>query len=511
MRKLVAALSVLAISAGPVLAQGTYPCGPALEIKAIDGDGSGFSFKTGNPSGPSDWFGVDFDNTLNSCTLIALCVSLSDIGNPNKDANIGRIGIYPDNLFVDTTGATPDVGNPIAECPSAPANGAGCATPFYFLVPVTHLGDQNVHISYNHSPGDSALFVCSDGSSPPSGKSNLTTTSYTTPATALGVDWKIRAGVVPSALGGASFLINGATSSTVQQLDSVGLTFQGPAGSFGALMAFALCTPTGVPVLVIEPILIIGIGGYLPDQTTICATLACTVPAITANFCTVYLDPTDTKPNGKPKLKSSNAATLVIQANPSACGFCYGQQDDGAVGASAWSTTKPAGSTDWFNVKHGTPSPASGVSTLTGVQVANVVSNAACGGIVGNPSGGYQEVGIYAADLVQDSTGNTPNVAAAVSSVGPAVVPNGQLDWAYPATFYDTPDVAASGTVIYHAGVNWGTGDTCIFVTGDDSSAAGPDPCGTIPSSTSFSSSDGYATNAVNFSQVNWLMKVNWK
>jgi hypothetical protein len=509
MRKLFAALGALAVVAAPAAAQGTYANPNALECIRQDGGQGGFAFKTGNPSGPSDWFSVDFNNELSSCELVALCVQVSDTGNPNKNAAIGRIGIYPDNLFVDPTGATPDVGNPIAESATClNANGAGCNTTFFFTVPLMHLGDENVHISYNHCPGDSSLFVCSDGTSPASGRSSLSTSSYSAPGPVLGVDWKIGAGVVPKvATQNGRILLNGSTATAVKQLGNVAVSFYGPEGSAGQ---FFLLTVLGSPLGGPLPI---GFGGPLPDATSVTGFVSCSVPAVPPPgipIGAIYLDPTDTKPNGKAKLKSAIPALLAILTSPAACGFCYGQQDDGAVGLGAWTTAIPTGTGDWFNVRHGTPSPASGVMTLTGVEIATVVSSA-CGNIVGNPAGGWDEVGIYPSDLAQDSSGGTPDTANPAANVAPVTIPNGTLQWGYPASFVDTADISASTSIVYHAAVKWDTMDSCMRVTADDSTSVGPDPCGVIPSSTSYSTLDGYATNAVAFSQVNWLLKIDWK
>jgi hypothetical protein len=516
MRKLFAALGVLALVAGPAAAQGTYNCPDALEGVTQDDGGGGFAFKTGNPSGPSDWFSVDFNNELASLKIVAICVKLLDAGNPNKSPAIGKMGIYPDNLFLDPTGATPDIGNPIVErAIMAAADAEGCGDVLYFTInPPIHLTSaQGVHVSYNHKPGDSVLFVCSDGTGPASGRSSLSTNGYATPGPVLGVDWNFGVGVVPQVQSITNrFLINGSLAAVAGQLEQVALSFYGPDGSDthpGSLYMVVLQPPFGT-AKVLGP-LPTWFGGPISTASTVCGLIDCQVPAvpIPIPLRAIYLDVIDTKPNGKAKLKQSNVASLLITANPTACGKCYGQKDDGAVGLGAWTTAIPTGSGDWFNVRHGTPSLASGVMTLTGVQIATVVSFGTCGGIVGNPAGGWDAVGIFPEDLAQDSSGGTPDQGNPAAAVAPLPIANGTLQWGYPAAFANTPDIA--GGPSYHAAVKWDTADSCMRVTADDSTAAGPDACGTIPSSTSFSTVDGYATNALAFSQVNWLLKIDWK
>ena len=175
-------------------------------------------------------------------------------------------------------------------------------------------------------------------------------------------------------------------------------------------------------------------------------------------FNVYWLDTTVVKANGKHPILASNTAAMTLVSSTACNGLCFGQRDDGTFDGFVFRVSNPAGSNDWFSVRHGTPSLALGVSTLTGVEVATWDF---CG------TGGtrsWAEVGIYPANLSIASNGSLPDVANPLATVGGAsapVAPNTR-DWGYPATLYDTPDVLANTTTIYHTAtagfastINW--------------------------------------------------------
>jgi hypothetical protein len=146
-------------------------------------------------------------------------------------------------------------------------------------------------------------------------------------------------------------------------------------------------------------------------------------------------------------LQKSNSVTLTVTPNNDGCTFCFGQKDDGAFDGFVFKVNRPAGNNDWFNNKHGTISPASGVSLLTGV---NVATWDVCGGLGST----YEEVGIYPANLFLSSAGALPDLANPIATVGGLPVAGAQ-DWGYPAHFADTADVVPVPFINDHAAVNW--------------------------------------------------------
>jgi hypothetical protein len=497
MRKLLTSIASLAL-ATTAFGQASYPCPDALDMVGFDDGGSETIWKIGNPSGPSDWFNVDFDNLLASRTIIGVAPAF-DESTLNLSPSWAKTGIYPDNLSIDSTGTTPDIANPIAEVVSGNVIFGNDCNFNPFTIPLLHLTTAtNTHVAFQHTGGDSAMWMCSDTSSTPVGRSYFTSAGYASPAVSFGLNWMLRVGTVPLGAAANIFLINGGTAATVTHLQSVALSFYGSAPG-------QLCGLFTAPPLPIGSVLFVntGLNGPLPHAWTICGPVQCNTPInIAITFNVFWLNTQLTKPNGKFAILKSNTSGMLVTSNPAGCGFCFGQKDDGALDNFAWKVNQPAGSNDWFNVQHGAPSGFSGVTSLTGVEIANW-DFCGTGG-----TGSWAEVGIY----VEHSTITfAPDVSAPLATVGGASAPYAPAaaDWGYPSPFYDTADVAANTTTIYHAAAQWNTGDSCLFVA-SDTTATGPDPCGTLPNSTSFSSPDGYTATIGNLSTANWLMKIDW-
>lgn len=492
MRKFFASLAVLAM-AGTAFGQAVYSCPSALSYPGFDDAGSEFIWKLGNPSGPSDYFSVDYDATLSGRTVVAMAPAIDD-SSAALLPTFARVGLYGDNLGLDATGATPDMTVVIKQVTgSATQLNRNCAFTPFTVTPIT-MGATNVHAVFQFTPGDSSMWLCGDSSSTPSGRSYLSADAYVTPAAAVTRNHMIRVGAVPTTNAAGTLLFNGVTAATVQHLQVVAVSFYATiSGQF-----WALFTAPPLPIGKVGPILPTGFGGPISRASTLCGTLQCNAPVgFPLSFNAFYL-------NTSMKIKKSATATLTATANRAGCGFCFGQNDDGALDGNAFKANQPAGTQDYFSVKHGTPAPSSGVNTLTGVEVATWDF---CG--TGGP-GNWQEVGIYPADLGADALGRVPNLGAPIATVGGASAPvtPGATDWGYPAHFYDTVDAAANSSTIYHSAAQWVVGDSCLWIA-SDVTGTGPDPCGPLPNTSSFTTTDAYATLGI-ASSLNWIIKTDW-
>jgi hypothetical protein len=495
MRKFVASLALLAM-AGSAFGQSIYSCPDALEYPGFDDGGSEFIWKLNNPSGASDYFSVDFDSLLAGTTVRGVAPA-QDESTAALSPTFARTGIYGDNLTLDPLGNTPDLSSPLVEITgSSVFIGLDCKfTPFN--VPGAgglSMGSTNVHVVYQFEPNDSSMWLCGDSSSTPSGRSFNSADAYTTPATSVTRNHMIRVGIVPSAAASGTLLFNGVAAATVEHLQPVSVSFYGPATG----LFWALFTAPPLPIAKVGPILPTGFGGPIPSASTLCGTLQCNAPVnFPLSFNAFYL-------NIAMAIKKSTTATLTATPNNAGCGFCFGQDDDGAMDISAFKASNPSTTLDWFNVKHGSPSPASGVSNLTAVEVCTWDFCGTAG------PGNWAEVGIYPADLAADALGRVPNIGSAVATVGGAsasVTPS-TADWGYPAHTYGMGSNPVGSSTIYHSAVNWVGGDSCLWIAAD-TTGTGPDPCGTLPNSASFTTSTGYATLGV-ASSLNWMIKIDW-
>lgn len=484
---------VVFLMAGPGIGQAIYACPEELSYPGFDDGQSEFIWKLGNPSGPSDYFSVDFDATLAGLRVVAIAPAIDD-SSPALVPRFARVGIYPDNpLFL---GATPDLSNPIAEVQGTGIQRDGDCQFLPFVLPDGPLlmGNGGLHLVFQFAPGDSSLWLCGDSSDAPAGRSYHSADGFLSPATQVNRNHMIRVGVLPPDASAGMLLFNGAATTTVQQLDTVVVSFYGSRP--GQLWALYGAPP--LPVSRMGPVQVTGQSGSYPRASSFCGTIQCNAPVgLSLNFNAFYLD-------AGGKIRQSLPATLTVTDARALCGHCFGQADDGDMDMTAFKVNQPAGTEDYFNVKHGSPSPSSMVNVLTGVDVATWDFCGTAG------PGHWEEVGIYPADLVADAAGRVPDLAAPIANVGglSAPVPPNAADWGYPARFYDTTDVPANTTVLYHSTVQWVAGDSCLWI-GADSNGTGPDPCGSLPGTTSFSTSDGYTTFPT-ASSFHWMIKIDW-
>lgn len=463
---------------------------------AIDDGSYESSWKTNNPSTASDWFNVDYGGLVTGVTAGAIALSVNDtqgFGGSYAELSL-RTSAAPGVPDISATGL-------IAASPSNPVN---AGLPFGqlqgYAIPCVTLG-SDVHVAVNWNAGDTNLWVAADSNSTAQNRSYFTGNNYTT-SFGFAVDWSLQIGGFAAGSEG-TLLVNGASSAAVMQKDRVCLTFTGCQSGitgalylasplfFGPLLPLSFTTTGGI------------LGGPCDNQWSICSGTDCNTPSVGATgplgFVSFYLDPCNLKANGKPSAQVSSTATLTINLNTTCVG-CFGQKDDGILDAYIWKVNNPGGPSDWFNVNHGSPNAASGINNLTGVELS---SWDFCGF---GPS--WAEVGIYPDNGANPGTPDIANPYGAVN--GPTMAP-GAGDWAYPATFYDTPDFGASPANTYHAAMKWQTGDTCVWVGSDtdgtDSSCG--NPISTGPYCSDGSASD-YSTGAAPFTTAHWMAKIDW-
>jgi len=493
---LVAGAAAPLTSAQTIDVRGFYRCG-------FD-DGTGESgWKVNAPTTLGDFFSVDFDRECAGTKVVALCVDTFETGTVAKN---GRLGIYPDDLTISPSGDTPDLGSPLAEmlCPTGLNGASSCSGGIGYDIADVALGSTGVHAAYVQAPGDSVLWLCADSNGPVAGRSYFTTNSYATPAIPFTVNWMIGLCSVPRS---GQFFVNGEKDATIIEGEDIVLDLWGNFSKTGE--RFLVCYKalgrsfwlpvagrtgdgSGVPWI-----------GRLGPFVYPCG-YGVPLP-LTIDFTAVWEDTCDVKPSGRPRLRLSDAARLTIETDPTLCGCldpCFGVKDEGILGATIWKVQNPAGSLDFFNVNHGT-APKIPV-TITGVEA---MTWEFCGA-----TQCWQDVGVYAGDNPVDPSGNTPGTPLAQIGCRKAVIPAYASDWAYPATYYDTPDLETNTTIVYHGAVQWKSGDTCVWIGSDTCDChGGPySDCSKLPSDSSFFTLDGYATPAILFSSANWQIKLDW-
>jgi len=294
------------------------------------------------------------------------------------------------------------------------------------------------------------------------------------------------------------FWVNGGTSTTIDELDTVALLFVGNCG-FQPFMIFltncvgALITPA------INLVFFTGIGAVDDAGNTACIAAAWPCEAFHGTLClgTVYKECPPSK-----KIKISNDVAITVN-HDTGCdpptNAPYGKKDDGILDSFIWKVNNPAGSGNWFNVHHG-PVPSS-VSTLTGVDVAtwNFCSLA-------SP---WNQVGIYDSNLTLDPSGGTPRLPGLAVVFGQQT-PAAQSDWGCPATLFDTPDLVVPGSVDLHSAVKWQTADSCLWLGSDTDGTDDAFSNTQIPATCTYFALDNFAAPAIQFSPANWMIRILW-
>ncbi len=509
----------------------------------FDDGGAETSWKVFNPTGAGDAFNVDFDLMAGGMDVTGIAVQTYQ-SSSSGPIGLKYVMLAPDNLTVDSLGTTPDINAPLSILGSlsgtvtitgTPGISAGfCPSTVGYDLPDVTVGSGGVHAVSTFLTGDSALWLCGD-SSAADNRSYFTSGNYSTPGTKLsGWDLMMRViGTVNTGPDSAYMTVNNATGTVdVDQVGFLMSTLWSSCATQPTLYIQGVTIP-GYPFFQVPPfILATGyengspiadskqgtVGDFLSDPST----GPCIPAGVSFDVSGYYLDNCDLKPkNGKPKIKTTNAVTVNVTANPGACNpcVCFGQSDDGSLDGTIWKVQNPAGSKDYFSVNVGTmQDPNTGgtcaVNNILSVQAA---SWDFCGtGTSTGPSWG--SVGLYEGSTV-DPTG-TPDLAAVVASATTLSMAVNAADFTYPGTTYDFPDVATStstalsGLVNGHVAMKWATGDTCVWIASDtdgaDDSALPTDSCSTIPSASSYFTLNGYSSPGILFTSANWMMRVEW-
>lgn len=495
MRKLSTAIAFLAIGA----VAGAQTLDPnSVNCKRFDDGTAENSWKVANPTGSGDFFNLDLNNGCAGSVAIGICVDTNVTGPGASD---GRVGLYPDSA-ADGSGNTPDLNAALAElvAPTGGHTSGGCVGGTTVFDTADHTLSTSAHIGYVQQTGDSSLWLCGDTTSV-NGNSYFTSSLYSSPAIPFGVNWMMG---IAGKIQGGTLLVNGGNSACILETAGGQIDFQSGCAGNPGLIGLLCVQVVGFPPIYFPLIFADNNGNASLPIPGLCYNLP--FYPVVLILQVIYLDKCDLAPNGKPKIKLSNTVQLTIKEDPvcSSGKTCFGTRDDGVLDSTIWKVQNPAGSRDWFNVRHG-GREGSDSCTATSIEIA---SWDFCGA-----TQSWARVGLYPASGA-DPTGGTPDTANPVSEVGggsATMAPNAS-DWSFPATSYDIADVHLA-TTTYHVGAQWATGDTCVWL-GSDTTGTNDDAganCASVPGSTSYFTADGYATNAVPFSAANWMMRINWQ
>jgi len=542
MRKWFASLAVLGLAS--VASAQTMPvpsvggCGQSQSLFFDDGHPE-TSWKVSYPTGAGDAFNVDFDDMAG--TMDVLGVALNTFQSTSTGPlGIRYIAICPDNLGLDSTGHTPDLGaaysmlgtlSGTVQITGNPNGTAGYCPGLvgYDLPDATIPSTGGMHAVTTCVTGDTGTWLCSDQTAS-AHRSFFTINSYSTPALGFSANLQVRPIVSYTPSNGSAYMTinNSASATSISQTGQLTATLWSSCATQPTLYLQGAFI-TGYPFIP-APALVLatGLENFStisdPFQGTICGPLSdpssgpCVPAGITFGVGAFYLDNCDLKPNGHPKVKLTNQVKVTVTPDLAACNpcACWGQYDDGAA-SSFWKVTNPATSNDYFNVRFGSfVDPNSGGNCAKGISDFQVATYDQCGG--GGPLN-WQDIGLYPANTALDSTGNTPDVANPVVQATGLTASAGVLDFSYPASTYDFPDVAAStnGALATYAGgsvaVHWVGGDTCLWIGGDtngtDDDSTSTGTCSQIPSTRTYFTINGYSTPAIRASYANWMMKVD--
>lgn len=552
MRKWFASLGVLGFASAAMAQTMPVPpvggCGESQMIFFDDGSAE-TSWKVSYPTGAGDAFNLDFDDLAGGMTArgVALNTFLSTNTGP---LGIRYIALCSDNIGLDSTGHTPDLSSPLSILGSltgstivtgSPGISAGYCSGFvgYDLPDVTIPSTGGLHTVTTCVTGDTGTWLCSDltNANASNGRSYFTINNYSTPALALSAKLQMRliADVnVTEPTGSAYFTVNNfPVAVSFSQTDNVTTTLWSNCATQPTLY-FQGAFITGYPFIP-APALVLSTGfenfSTISDsqQGTVCGPASdpssgpCVPAGLVFKFGAFYLDNCDLTKKGKSKVKLTNLVTCTITPSPKKCNpcVCWGQFDDGQV-ENFWKDQNPAGPADYFNVRFGSfIDPNSGLPCQSKVSDFQIPTYDTCTIFsAGNPNPKWGSIGLYTANTGVDSTGNTPDLSNPVVSATSLSYTPGVLDFSYPCSTYDFPDVntstssALAGLTNGHVVAGWNPGDTCTWMGGDtdgtDDAGTSTDACSTIPSTSTFFTITGYSTAAIQATYANWMMKVDF-
>ena len=518
MRKWFASLGVLGFVAAAATAQ-TIPTGVAnaLRFYQYDDGTAETSYKINWPSTGTEAFSVDFDDDARGKLLMGVQIptNLTSSGAPG----IGSISVCPDNLTLDPFGHTPDVSSPLTSLSNPtgqPGLGGFCGNNPVYDTPDVVLPTTGVSAVMSFVSGDSGTWLCTDLGGPRH-HSYFTTNSFASTAIPFTFNWMMRLATPHYVPAGGEFLVNGAAAASVPGLSTMSLQFWSRDSNAPTFYLQEL--DVGGPLIPLPGIVLqTGLSNFAPNGIPSLGELSGIVPCSGAGnvltFKAFFEDNLDLKPNGHKKIKLTGGAVATLTSSKACCPqLCFGVADDGAMDGTIWKVQGISGSKDYFSVHMGpllppgTGSCGPSVNNLTGVEA---VSWDFCGS---GPC--WATAGVFQSNLVQDPTGNTPDVSAPLTSCGgaSACMPPASVGWGFPAVFYDCPDIAANTTTDYHTAFQWASQDSCTWMGADEDTVdddAGNDCAGPFPDHTSFFTLDGYATNAIPFSFANWQERIDW-
>lgn len=508
MRNLFVGLSMLAMTAtASAQVVSPEPPDPGTDEKLLVPGSISTWVKINNPSTSGDWFNVDFDQTAQSCTVVGIAIEIWDTWGAGEI--MPNLGVYPEST---TFANTPDTANPIASFAAQVASTDGFNDIVYYPLPCFHLGSTDVHVAGNWRSGDSAAWVGGDTVGAINNRSFVTTTSYASGASGIGLNWVAGLEIVPAAGTVGTLLLNGVINDTVSVYDTMCITAWLAAPNLTFILYFC---PGGVPFLQLLPVAFtVSNSPFFPaacdNGWQVCIATECgfVTGGIPIEFCMVYQDPLNPKANGKPSLQQSNTTSIVVTDASNACNGCYGVRDDGFHEGFFWKITNPSGSSDWFNVNFGTASAttAAGAGGTSIVSVEMGISEN-CG-----TTQNWVQVGEHNPNLTLDPTGATPDTSTGSFLTSPTVAASQTHNAVYPATVYDIADLPINTTDIYHAAVGWQSGDTCLWIASDTDGTDPNSGCGSpFPNSWSGLAQDGYTNAASPATVANWAIKVNWQ
>ena len=459
-------------------------------------DGRSESFwKATFPSSASDYFSVDMGPVLDGRTVSAI---YADSLESSGIAGAWRILGVAENCAPGVP--DPSLVAAIANAPTVAALEPEDQDDYYSVACAVLGSPANGYSAIaGWQAGDSHVWLGADTNSPSSGRSFWTSASYAACAALVTpFNWSLAVGLTG---GAGELMVNGGSVARVSQDDGDAcFTFYGPTlHTPGILFLISPLTMLLLPVTTDGPF-----AGPCPKSWSLCTTFTCADATFSDfQFGHFYFDFLNVKPNGKPSIGLATA-TLSLDASAS-CTPSFGQKDDCILDSTIWKVSNPAGPSSWFNVNHATTAGV-GVATLTGVEIS---SWDFCGF---GPS--WEEVGVYPANLVLDPSGCTPDIAAPITTIGDssAAMSPAAGDWGCPLTFYDTPDVGADSTTIYHVGSKWQSNDSCTWL-GSDTDGTDSGLGARIPNNgcCSLWTNDDYTTSAVRFTAANWMMQIKWQ
>jgi hypothetical protein len=543
MRQWFASLAVLGLSA--VATAQTIPVPPVGGLGQSQSiffhdSSAATSWKVSYPTFAGDAFSVDFDQLATGMNVTGVALNYWQTATAGQ--NIRYIAIAPDSI-IDTLGHTPDLTAAVSMLGSLngtvnitgelPPSAGFCPGDVGYDLPDVTLGTGGFHVVTSALTGDTATWLCSDTSAP-DGRSYFTANNYSSTAVALGGhDLMVRVigqiSLTPGSGPSAYMTVNNATGTVdIAQAGLIGATLWSACAIQPTLYIQGVQIPSypffQVPALILatgyengSPIADSKQGtvqGFLSDPST----GPCIPAGVQFAVYGFYLDNCDLKKNGKPKLKQTNSVTVNVVADPANCNpcFCFGQVDDGVLDSNIWKVQNPAGSNDYHNVNHGGTDGNGNGCVSTSVTSFQIASWDFCGtGSTTGPS--WASIGLYEGSTADPA--GSPDFSAVIASATTLSMANFAGDWGYPATTYDFPDVFVSTSSALanmtngHVAAKWPTGDTCIWMASDTngSSDSGPTAnCSTIPSTTSYFTLNGYSTAAIQVTNINWMMKIDF-